>query len=57
MQVNPFSLVMGGAVLQQGLGAGVAIATSAVSSLVVTLALVTNSAAGAKYGIPFPVYA
>ena len=57
MQVNPFQLVIGGAVLQQGLGAGVAIATSAVSALVVTLALVTNSAAGAKYGIPFPVYA
>ena len=57
MQVNPFSLVMGGAVLQMGLSPGGAIGAAVVAAVVTTLALVSNSAAGAKYGVPFPVYA
>ena len=56
-QVNPFSLVMGGAVLQMGLSPEGAIGAATVAAVVTTLALISNSAAGAKYGVPFPVYA
>lgn len=57
MTINPMGMVLGSSLVDLGLGVGAFAGALSVAIAVLLAGFLANSVAGAKYGVPFPVYA